>query len=112
MVYWEVYEIDYNGPIILTFRDVETEYQFDNIYYLNKMIVDIESIGYTQEATKLIDSCNILDDIYGALIEQHWSDNILVVRPKADSKLIQGKGKQAISISFKVEIEYKAYGLR
>ena len=109
--YWDAYEDDYNGPPSVTFRDVETQYQRINRNYVNKLNVEIEAIAFTRQADKLTLSVGLLEDIKKAIAVEPWGENIIAVRPVLDSKEIQAKGKQAVSVVLTVEIEYREINL-
>lgn len=111
VTYWDSYEVDYNGPDAVTFRDVETQYQRVNQKYVNKLNVEIEAIAYTKQADKLTLSVGLLEDIKTAIAVKPWGQNIIAVRPMLDSKQIEGKGKQCISVVLTVEIEYRESSL-
>lgn len=105
--YWDTYNNDYKGSPTVTFRDKETDYERKGLAYQARMLVEIEAIGYVRESTKLVDSCNVCTDLLKAVVLNQWSDNVIAVRLKQDSKEIEAKGKQAISVMFRIEIEYR-----
>lgn len=107
VTYWDTYEHDYNGPPAITFRDQETQYERVNQKYVNFFTVEIEAIAYTTQADKLATSVNLLEDIKRAIIDSHWHNKIIAVRPVADSKEIVASGRQVISVVLSVTIEYR-----
>ena len=111
VTYWDAYEVDYNGPAAVTFRDLETQYQRINQNYVNKLSVEIEAITFTKQADKLTLSVGLLEDIKTAIAVRPWGENIIAVRPLLDSKEIQAKGKQAVCVTLTVEIEYRESSL-
>lgn len=111
VTYWDSYEIDYNGPAAVTFRDVETQYQRVNQKYVNKLNVEIEAIAYTRQADKLTLSVGLLEDIKTAIAVKPWGTDIIAVRPMLDTKEIQAKGKQSVCVTLTVEIEYRETSL-
>lgn len=107
VTYWDSYEVDYNGPAAVTFRDAETQYLRLNRRYVNKLSVEIEAIAFTKQADKLTLSVGLLEDIKTAIGVKPWGGNIIAVRPVMDSKQIQAKGRQAVSVVIIFEIEYR-----
>lgn len=111
VTYWDAYEVDYSGPAAVTFRDVETQYQRINNKYQNKLNVEIEAIAFTRQADKLTLSVGLLEDIKAAICVKPWGTGVIAVRPVLDSKQIEAKGKQAVSVVLTVEIEYRETNL-
>jgi len=107
VTYWDAYEVDYNGPAAVTFRDLETQYQRINQNYVNKLSVEIEAIAFTKQADKLTLSVGLLEDIKTAIAVEPWGQNIIAVRPLLDGKEIQAKGKQSVCVTLTIEIEYR-----
>lgn len=105
--YWEVYPDDYNGPASIAFFDRQESIQKSNTFYNHVLTIEIQAIAYTTAANKLVDSSNLLDDIYSAVFLRRWTEEAIIVRPTENEKEIEGKGRQAIAVSFFVEIEYR-----
>lgn len=104
--YWDVYPEDYSGPPTVTFCDREQITQKANLYN-HTLTVEVTAIAYTTAEAKLADSSDLLDDLYRALVVEHWTNSAVIVRPTLVEKNIQGKGKQAIAVVFSLEIEYR-----
>lgn len=105
--YWDTYEHDYNGPPAITFRDPDTNYEWANTRQSQQLIVEIEAIAFTTKSSKLELGCQLLDDIYQAIVVQPWHPGLLAIRPQSDSKQIDAKGKQAVCVTLTVEITYR-----
>lgn len=105
--YFTTYELDYDGPAAVTFRDVDTEYQRINTRYSHFLTCEIEALAWTTPANKLTDSCHILEDLNTAIVLSPWHPGVIAVRPRTDSKQIEARGKQCISFQLDVEIEYR-----
>lgn len=105
--YWECYPDDYAGPPTVTFFDREEDTEKNNTLYNQVLNIEIQAIAYTSAANKLTDSCNLIDDLYKALVQTRWTEAAIIVRPKSNEKTIEGKGKQAIAVSYFLEIEYR-----
>ena len=105
--YWEVYPDDYNGPPTVTFFDRDADYEKVNSYYEQTLHLEIQAIAYTTAATKLVDSCNLLDDLTRAVVNSQWSSALLFVRPVSNSKEIEGKGRQAIAVMLNIDVIYR-----
>jgi hypothetical protein len=108
--YWDVYPDDYNGPPAIAFRDTDTEYERKNQNYQQKVNVELSAFSWTTKENKLVDSCNLLEDLYQAVVVEPWDSNVIAVRAMRDSKLIAAKGKQGILVELTVEIEYRQPG--
>jgi hypothetical protein len=106
--YWDTYELDYNGPASITFRDVDTNYEWANTRQTNMVLVEIEAIAWAKQTTKLALGCQVLEDIYRAAVTENWSPELTAVRVQSDSKDIDAKGKQAVIVTLTVEIWYRA----
>jgi len=106
--YWDTYEQDYNGPPSITFRDMETNYEWANTRQTNQLMVEIEAIAWAKQSTKLELGCHLLEDIYQAVINQPWHPGLQAIRPLSDSKDIDAKGKQAVIVTLTLEIWFRA----
>jgi hypothetical protein len=106
-IYWDTYEQDYNGPASVTFRDVDTNYEWANTRHTNQLMVEIEAIAWAKQTTKLELGCHLLDDIYQAVIIQPWHPGLQAIRPLSDNKNIDAKGKQAVIVTLTIEIWYR-----
>lgn len=107
--YFDPYVAEYKGPPKVTFRDSDDNSEKVNLYHNILLQFEVEAIAFTTEATRLVDSCNLVDDLVKCLVHNRaWrSACIIAVRRKGRTKLIQGGGKQAIEITLQVEIEYR-----
>ena len=107
-LYWDAYEQDYNGPPSITFRDVDTNYEWANTRQTNDLMVEIEAIALAIQTTKLELGCHLLEDIYQAVVVEPWHPGLQAIRPMSDTKNIDAKGKQAVIVTLTVEIWYRA----
>jgi len=108
--YWDTYPDDYNGPDCVSFKDIETQYERINQRYQNKVAIEITAFAWTNKTDKLTQSCQMLEDIYQAVVVEPWDNSVIAVRPLTDGKDIQARGKQAILVEMIVEIEYRSTG--
>jgi len=106
-LYWDSYEQDYNGPPSITFRDIDTNYEWANTGQTNQLMVEIEAIAWATQSTKLELGCHLLEDIYQAVVVEPWHPGLQAIRPQSDSKNIDAKGKQAVIVTLTVEIWYR-----
>lgn len=105
--YWTVYPDDYSGPPTVTFYDRQETSEKNNFFYNQILEIEIQAISYTTPANKLTDSENLHEDLTKALVQTRWTNAAIIVRPKETEKAIDGKGRQAISLTYVLEIEYR-----
>lgn len=105
--YWDTYEQDYNGVPSVTFRDVDTNYEWANTRQTNRLVVEVEAIAVTTQADKLEVSCHLMEDIYQAMVKVPWYSNVIAVRPVSESKQVEAKGKPFVCCTLTLEIEYR-----
>lgn len=107
VTYWDTYEHDYKGAASVTFRDVNTDYEWANTRQTNRLTVELEAIAFSTKSSKLQLSCHLMDDIYQAVCVVPWWENVIAVRPLSDNKEMDAGGKQAVCVTLTVEIEYR-----
>lgn len=106
VIYWDVYDQDYNGPAMVTIRDAEEDTDKIN-QYRQTLHLEVEAIRYSTQANKLQDGLALLADLKTVLVTESWAGPGVIVRPTANSKEIEGKGKQAIRVALMLDIEYR-----